>query len=252
MSKKKEARHVLIRQILAEEEKIKVIDLANRLNVTPETLRTDLNEMEQQSLIIREHGYARINNSLNEIPVLMRGMEYPKFKKRITARAFNEIKDGQVVYLDSGSTVLCGTDAIANKKDLTIVTNSLPLAQQCSTMDHNIFFIGGMVLKAGLRTYGSFATDMIDHVQIDVAIMGTDGIMDADGFTTNSAVEVGIRRHIMNQSKKLIAVCDVSKFDKRSPFKLCSFKEFDMFITNGPLTEKQREQIKDIKEIVEL
>lgn len=252
MSKKKEARQTQIRQILSEEGKIKVLDLAHRLHVTPETLRTDLNELEQQSLLVREHGYARINNSLNEIPVLIRGMENSKNKKRITARAFKEIKDGQVVYLDSGSTLLCGTDAIANKKDLTIVTNSLPLAQQCSTMDHNIFFLGGMILKAGLRTYGSFATDMIDHVQIDVAIMGTDGIADADGFTTNSAVEVGVRRHIMNQSKKLIAVCDASKFEKRSPFKFCSFKEFDMLITNGPLTPEQKEQVKDIQEIIEV
>ena len=252
MSKKKDARQVLIRQIINEEGKIKVVDLAKRLNITPETLRTDLNEMEQQSLIVREHGYARINNSLNEIPVFMRELENPEIKKRIIFRAMKEVKDGQVIYIDSGSTVLCGLNALTSKKGLTIVTNSIPVAQQCSTMNHNIFFIGGMVIKEGLRTYGHFATDMIDHVQIDVAIMGTDGIADADGFTTNSAHEVGSKRHIMNQSKKVITVMDHSKFSSRAPFKYCSFKEQDMIITNGPLSSDELEQIKDIKEIIQI
>lgn len=251
MSKKKDARQVKIRQILSEEGRVKIVELAKQLNITPETLRNDLNEMEQQSLVVREHGYARINNSLNEIPVLMRTQEYADLKKRIVIRAFKEIQDGQIVFLDSGSTVLSGIQALATKKDITIVTNSLPLAQQCSQMNHSIIFIGGIVINAGLRTYGHFATDMIDHIQFDVAIMGTDGIEGADGFTTNSVQELGSRRHIMNQAKKIIMVCDKHKFHYKAPFKYCSFREFDMLITNQ-LTPEEYEVVKDVKEIIQI
>ena len=180
MTKKKEARQIHIQKILLERTKVKISDLAKELNVTPETLRNDLNEMENLSLLVREHGYARVISSSFETPLTMRNRENPEDKRRITFRAFQEIKDGQIVYLDSGSTVLLGANALQMKKDITVVTNSIPLLTHCIAMNINTIVCGGFLFNTGARTYGHFAANIIDHLHIDVAIMGTDGILDSN------------------------------------------------------------------------
>ena len=81
--------------------------------------------------------------------------------------------------------------------------------------------------------------------------MGTDGILDSNGFTTMNSNELSLKRHVMNQTKKLIAVCDGSKFYTSAPYIFCKFKEFDMLITNK-LTDEQRKMVQDIKEVVEV
>ena len=93
MSKKKDLRQARIRQILLEESRIRITDLAKRLEVTPETLRSDLNEMEAHSLLIREHGYARIHNPMQETPLFFRNQENAEAKKRVAIQAFNEIDE---------------------------------------------------------------------------------------------------------------------------------------------------------------
>lgn len=251
MSKKKDARQRKIRQILLEEDEVRVLDLAKRLQVTPETLRKDLDEMENQHIVVREHGVARIQKLRSELPIAMRNQEHPEMKRRITLRAIQEIEDGQIVFLDAGSTLLQGIQALRSKKDLTIVVNSLPIALECITMNVQMIFVGGMMQKNGLRTDGYFTSQMLDHIHIDVAILGTDGILDANGFTVYTLEEVGTRRHIMKQAKKCIAVCDSSKFESSARYQFCTFDEVDMMITN-PLSEQQRERVKDIKKVIEV
>ena len=251
MSKKKDLRQARIRQILLEESRIRITDLAKRLEVTPETLRSDLNEMEAHSLLIREHGYARIHNPMQETPLFFRNQENAEAKKRVAIQAFNEIKDGQVVFLDSGSTVLLGLPALQMKKSLTIVTNSLPLAQQCAAYHFDILFAGGMIYNAGLRAYGHFAIEVVDHVHIDTAIMGTDGFKNCDGFTSTNINELGFKRHVMNQSSKIIMVTDASKFEDAAPFSFCKFREFDVLVTN-PVPKEKLEPLRDIKKIIQV
>lgn len=251
MSKKKDARQVKIREILLEENQVRVVDLANRLNVTPETLRKDLDEMENQQLIVREHGFARIQTLRTELPFSFRQQENPEAKRRIMLRAIQEIQNGQVVFLDAGSTLTEGIQALRSKKDLTIVVNSIPIALECIDMNFNVIFIGGEMMKNGLRTDGYYTQQMLDNIYIDVAILGSDGLKETTGFTVYTLTEIGTRRHIINQSKKLIIACDVSKFERQAHYQFCSFKEVDMFITNK-LTPEQLEQVKDCKQIIQV
>lgn len=251
MSKKKDARQVRIREILLEENQVRVIDLASRLHVTPETLRKDLDEMESQQLIVREHGYARIQALSTELPFSFRQQENPEAKRKIMLRAIQEIQNGQVIFLDAGSTLIEGIQALRSKKDLTIIVNSIPIALECIDMNFNVIFIGGEMMKNGLRTDGYYTQQMLDNIYIDVAILGSDGLKDTTGFTVFTLTEIGTRRHIINQSKKLIIACDVSKFERQAHYQFCSFKEVDMFITNQ-LTNEQLEQVKDCKQIIQV
>ncbi len=251
MNKKKDIRQNRIRQILLEEGRVRVKDLAERLDVTPETLRLDLNDLEAKNLVHRQHGFA-IGGALgSELPVDVRGQEYTDDKKRIAYRAMQEIQDGQVVFLDSGSTIILGLPVLAFKKDITIVTNCIPLAYQATLMNLNVVMAGGPVSNVGQRTYGHFTTDVIDHISFDVAIMGTDGLRNATGFSTMSIDEVPIKRHIITQSQKLITVADRSKFERKASYSYCKFREFDMLVVNE-LDEKYRNIVKEIPKIIEV
>lgn len=220
MSKKKDARQVKIRNILMEKGQYRVKDLAAILHVTPETLRKDLDELEEQGIVVRSHGFARVNKLRQELPISVRNQENTDIKKRLTYRAIEEIQDGNIVYLDAGSTLLQGIDALRQKKDLTIITNSLP-------------------------------RKMLDSIYIDIALFGSDGLLNASGFTVYSMEEVGTRRHVINQTKKVVMVSDNTKFSMTGHYSFCSFREVDVFITDR-LTEKQHQQVQMCKKIVQI
>lgn len=90
-------------------------------------MRKDLDKLENKGMVIRHHGFVRINKLQKELPISIQSQENVKIKQQITIRAIEEIEDGNIVYLDAGSTLLNGIDALKVKKDLTIITNSLPM-----------------------------------------------------------------------------------------------------------------------------
>ena len=255
MSKKKEERQLKIREILENREKIKISQLAKELLVTPETLRKDLNEMQENNILVKEHGWAKLQNSTVETLVELKTQENKEMKKAVALEAFSRIKNGMVVYLDSGSTILTALSALRNKVDVTIVTNSILVAYECANMGLNIIMVGGLLFNIGKRTYGHFATDLIDHLNIDLALMGTDPFTKkSHGFTTISADELGFKRHVMNQSIQKIMVCDSSKVNNAqniAPYSFCKFNEFDEFITNT-LTNEQYEVVKTIQKVTQV
>lgn len=251
MRQKQRERLARIRALLEESEKISVVDLAETLHVSNETIRHDLDHLEEERIVLREHGAVRLNRQMKEMPITYRENESIEAKRRLAIRAFQEIKDGMIVFLDSGSTVLSGIEALRSRKNLMIVTNSVPVALEASKMKHDVLLVGGLIRNSSLRTIGDFTNEMIDHVQLDLVITSTAGILNASGFTTNSFQEVGFRRHLLNQTRKLIVICDREKFRQRATYMDLRFKEVDMLITNT-LTEKERAQVKDIPIILEI
>lgn len=248
---KKEERLLEIQRIINEEEKIKVSELAKRLHITPETLRTDLNELENQHVLVREHGYARLTNSLTETPIMIRTKTNADIKKKIVYKALQEIKDGQTIYLDAGSTLILGIPFLRNKKKITVITNSILGAYQLAALGIDTIMLGGTVLNEGGRTYGYFCTDMLDNFNIDIAFVGAAGINNTAGIGGNTIHYVGLSKKIIKQSKRIVCVFDNSKFNISSPYNSYYFSDIDAIYTNE-LTEEQFEIIKDTKEIIQV
>ncbi len=224
------------------------VELAKELEVTPETLRKDLDELQRQGLLIREHGSVRLYNASYETPVGVRQLDRVEEKRAISYYAFKQIQDGQVVYLDSSSTVILGLDNLLLKKDITVVTNSLIIAHKCMQYDCDVLIAGGRIIKSGMRTYDNFALHLIDSLCIDVAIVGSEGLKDAKGITTSYS-ELGFKKRIVEQSKKVIVVCDSSKFKESGSYMYCSFNQVDLLVTTSL---EDKDSLLGIKEIVEV
>lgn len=250
MHKKKEERQSKIYHILLDEGRVSVKELSHRLIVTPETIRSDLTDMENQRRVIREHGYARPLSTLEEVPVQMREQENLNDKRKAAMRAMEEIKDNQTVFLDSGSTILLGLPALSHR-NVTIVTNGIPLAYEAGLLGYNLIFCGGAVSNVGLRTHGHFCVSVIDRIQFDIALLGTDGLVGATGFTALAFNEISIKEHILAQSKKNIVVTDRSKFEKKASFTIGNFRDIDILVTN-PLTDEKRKIVHGVGQIIEV
>lgn len=251
MNEKKEQRQAAIFDLVLNEGKIKVKDLASALSVSPETIRLDLTEMERQKKITREHGYACSISYLDEIPLQMRARENIKEKRRVAIRALQEVKPNQTVYLDAGTTLILGLPALPRNQNITIVTTSLPIAYEAGLMGFSLHVLGGAVGNMGLRVHGVLCSEMIMEEDIDVAILGSDGLQDTIGFTTTAFNEIGIKQTVMHRAKKTIVVADHSKFETRAPFNIERFEEIDLLITNH-LTAKEKKMIQGVKKIIEV
>ncbi|WP_289770300.1 DeoR/GlpR family DNA-binding transcription regulator [Faecalibaculum rodentium] len=242
MQKRKEQRLTDLRKILEEQGRVRTRDLAQMLDVTPETLRSDLDLLESQGLIEREHGAARLR---------VLDKETPPEKMQVTIRALQEVKDGDIVFIDAGSTILTALNHLSSRRDLTIVVNSLPAAQSCLDMGFHCLFIGGQMRRSGGHTYGYFAEQMVDNITIDIAILGTTGIEGVDGFSVYRAEEVGIRRHIIRQTRRLVIVMGRHKLNQPGYYRYASFREADLLVTNH-LTPEQKKRFSGVRQIVEV
>lgn len=251
MAKKKEIRQNQIYQLLVDNGRMRIKDLADELQVTTETLRTDLVELEKRKRVVREHGYARSLSELEEAPLQWREKENESDRRACGIRAMHLVQDNQIVYVDAGSTVLLGLPVLATKHGITVVTNSIPAAYQAALMDIPTILCGGPVTNVGLRTHGHRVVETIDEITFDIAIMGSDGIANAHGFTILTYNEINVKRHAIIQAKKTVVAMDASKFKKRSSYAFCNFRDIDVLVTNK-ITEKERALVKDIPQIIEI
>lgn len=247
---KKEDRQRQIFDLLLDHEALSVNELARQAGVTGETIRSDLDALEKEGLIVRGHGFARANRNLIELPFEQHCASNVEEKRVVAWRAIEEIRDGMVVYLDTGTTMHAGLELLRSKKDLTIVTNSLNVAETGLEMDFQVLLVGGLIGKQGRRCHGYFAEQMLRQIRFDLAILGTDGLKDLSGIGVGKPEEMGWERSVLDSSNRTIVIADKSKFEVANVFLVGSLKEADLLITNF-IEDELRQKISTEIELIE-
>ena len=248
MNKKRQ--DLIYEEILAKST-CKVSDLADLFHVSSETIRKDLNHLESLGLISKNHGSATILNDYLQLPADVKMNEHPIEKEWIARKAIELIKDNSVIYLDPSTICVKLTRYLPLKKNCTIVTNSLAIAQTVLHTNHDLLFLGGHVIKKSSASIGAYANEMIDTLQIDYAFQGTDGFLGLEGPSTFSKEEFEIKRHIIEKSKTNILICDHSKFDKSATYQYAKFTDFDILISNN-ISDKEKAAFKNILKIIDV
>ena len=247
---KKEDRQRQIFDLLLDHEALSVNELARQAGVTGETIRSDLDALEKEGLIVRGHGFARANRNLIELPFEQHCASNVEEKRVVAWRAIEEIRDGMVVYLDTGTTMHAGLELLRSKKDLTIVTNSLNVAEIGLEMDFQVLLVGGLIGKQGRRCHGYFAEQMLRQIRFDLAILGTDGLKDLSGIGVGKPEEMGWERSVLDSANRTIVIADKSKFEVANVFLVGSLKEADLLITNF-IEDELRQKISAEIELIE-
>lgn len=225
-------------QILAklqQENKVVVSDLSQKYNVTEETIRRDLEKLEQEGFAKKTYGGAVLNESLYaEVPYNVRKLTNTEAKKRVADLAESLVQDGDHIMLDASSTALFIVKRLKSKKNLTIITNSIEIIIELADKPgFNVLSTGGTLKEGALALTGYQAERMIHSFHVDKAFISCKGIDKECGFTDSNEMDVQIKKAMLKAAKQKIFVIDQSKFDKTSFVNIVNFDEIDMVITDS-------------------
>jgi DeoR/GlpR family transcriptional regulator of sugar metabolism len=227
------SRQAQILEIIQSRGFLSVRDLASEIQADESTVRRHLHKLESLDLVIRTHGGVSPVES-SETPSLIKQSIHANQKKAIGRMMASQIKDGQVVLLDSGSTTLEVAKSLKNST-LTVVTNDLRIAMEVSkTPSYNLVLIGGEVLPNLHTTWGPTAVHQIEKLSIEVAIFGADAVS-PEGIFNNTGYELETKRAMLAISSEAFFVADSSKFQRKALFKVFTLDQFTTGITDDSL-----------------
>ncbi len=226
-------------------EAVKVNELALQYRVTKETIRNDLNFMEQKGLVYRTHGGAVLKSTGTEVPMEVRQQEQNAAKRKIALQAINYIEDHMVIYIDPSSTALPLGRLLRMKKDLTVFTNSYELIPYLENGNHRIILVGGEYWNQGKRTIGSYVTDMLRDVYFDIVVLGMEGCKDMTGPGVNVLDGLAVNKCVISKAKKVMLLADNTKFERTATYEYCDFSQLTYMITDQ-INERIRNQVGNI------
>ena len=235
-------------QMLSEQRIVTTIGLAEKFDVSMETIRRDFNELEEAKMIRRVHGGAVLYTEYGIEPdYTYRTAENYNEKYRIGKRAAEMVKDGDSIIIDIGTTTLEFTRFLKEKKNLTVLTNSLKIAYELMTEKNiSVILLGGKVRLGEGTTSGYWAEDMIDGFFADKLFLGTGAISPESGIMDYHIEETNLRRHFIKRSKQVIALADYSKFGVKAMNQVCKSEDLDYIVTDEKTDKKMLKAMKDL------
>jgi DeoR family transcriptional regulator of aga operon len=213
-----EERRRSIRDVLHRDGRVLVTDLAKRFRTSQITIRKDLEVLHKQGLIQRTHGGALpVQTGMVLDPALHEKEKLHRDEKmRIAAAAAKMVKEGQCVLLDSGTTTMAIARELKNIGQLTVITNAINIATELAGTDIEVILTGGMMRKNSFSSVGPLAEQALRQLRADILFLGVDGFDPKAGVFTPNFLEAQLNRIMVEISLKTVAVCDSSKFGRRS------------------------------------
>ncbi len=204
--------------------KVFVSELSHKLGVTVVTVRNDLQALESDGYLIRMNGGAVYSSRTTEKPGIPENVQISQsHQKEAIASAISEmIKDGDTLFINSGTTTQMIAGELRKRNNLNIVTNSLAVATLLGNVSSfRVILLGGEVNTKYKFTYGGDAQDQLSRYQADWAIMAIDGISMNKGITTYHAEEAIIDRMMMKGAKQVLIAADHTKVGRAGFMKVC-------------------------------
>lgn len=222
-----------ILSLLRENQSIRIAHLAMQLGVTRETIRKDLYELEQQGFIKKVHGGAMLNKTNAEPSYTKRSQTNTAEKERIAAKAAEFVEDGDSIYIDIGTTTLLFAQKLKQRNQLTVITNSIPVAaEMANSPGVKVIMCGGEVRGEELALSGPLAIQSLQNIYIDKAFIGVGGLSIESGFTDYYISESEVRKMMLAHAKERFALMDHSKAYITAFYKTASVQDLDTVITD--------------------
>jgi len=208
--------------VLHRDGRVLVKDLARQFRISQITIRKDLEFLDGQGVIQRTHGGALPVQSGALLDPTLREKEklHRKQKTEIALAAARLVEDGQSVLLDSGTTTTAIARALKHSLNtrarLTVITNAINIAAELAGTNIEVILTGGTLRKNSFSLVGPLAERTLRQLSADILFLGVDGFDTAAGLFTPNLLESEVNRTMVEIARRTIAVCDSSKFGKRS------------------------------------
>lgn len=230
-----------IKQLLSKQNSVTVSELSLMFDVSGETIRRDLQKLSSEDpLIVRVHGGAYRVTPDGDPPYNFRRNSKIDEKKRIAASCFEEIKEGDFLFLDSSSTALCLSKLIAaSGLELTVITNSLGVLNElCVSESVCIIALGGRYTDKSHSFVGNSTLAELAGLFAGKAFVSCSGLDMDFGLTYSNEEEAAIRRAMLHNSKKRYMLIDSSKFDRCKTHGITTVHNVDAIFTDSVPDER--------------
>lgn len=244
-----------ILQILRENSNVSVAELSKRFGVSEVTIRKDLNLLKERNLLVRTRGGAITSDQgavENEVSLRFKTLAHYREKRAIGRAAAELIEDGDTIIIDSGTTALQVACNLHKFKNLTVLTNALNVAQEVlSYKRFNVILLGGYIRNSSESVVGALAELNLKMFYCDKLFLGVDSFNLENGISTPSIEEANINQIMIQRSRKVFAVFDSSKVNKRALAYITGLDQIDAVVTDDGMDKTMRKQLKamDIKVI---
>jgi len=243
-----EERKQKILEHIAARRKATVVELCDLFRVSSATIRNDLRDLESAGLLVRTHGGAMTKSKTGlEQDMAARGVQNLDAKRRIAAAAVKQVEDGDMIVLDTGSTVLELARLLSNRKDITVVTNDLPIATLLEENESaKIVFLGGTVRKRFHCTvfHDVASRGLLSGLTVDKAFMGLNSFSLEKGASTPDIGHAETKKLMMSIAAKVVLLFDSGKMGKNSFAQFAAIDEVDCIVTDS-LSEADRKALED-------
>ncbi len=232
-----------ILQKLMMDGRVVVNELAEKYEVTEETIRRDLEKLETDGYAKKTYGGAvRNDNMTSELPYTVRKQTNVSGKKYIAEIIGSLISDGDSLLLDASTTALFTVKSIFTKHNLTLVTNSVEILLDLPQgHDWNIVSTGGSYRSESMSFYGASAEEVVEKYYADYAILSCKGFDVDKGMTDGRETYAMLKKAFIRSAKKVILAVDHTKFNKISFVRLGELEDIDIVVTDVEPDEKWKQ-----------
>lgn len=235
-----------ITQIVSQRGRLSVSELCDLFDISEATARRDLEVLASERKIQRVHGGAiSAQQAPPELPILERSNEQGTEKKRIGKAAAELVEDGETIFLGSGTTVLEAARELRTHRNLTVITNSLPILNSLANVPEiTIVSLGGMLRASELSFIGHITEEALSELRVDKVFMGVRAVSLEHGLTNDYLSETKTDRAILSAGREVIILADHTKFGRVAAAFLASTDDIHVLITDN---KAPSEAVRDLR-----
>lgn len=239
-------RQSAILELARAEGRVAVEDLAERFDVTLQTIRRDLSELAESGYLDRVHGGAVRRTGVINIKYAERSRMNEAAKAAIGRACAEAIPENSSIIMNLGTTTEAVARELLTHRNITVVTNNINIANiLVANPDCEIMVAGGALRRADGGLVGELTTQFFQQFKVDFAIIGVSAL-DADGDLLDyDLAEVRVSKTIIQQARQCFLVTDSSKLQRSAPVRLASLAEIDTLFSERPLPEALAAKCRD-------
>jgi DeoR/GlpR family transcriptional regulator of sugar metabolism len=224
-----------------------IVALAELMSVSHMTVRRDIHQLEEEGKVISVSGGVRLSDALRqELAYKEKAQLHHRQKRAIGKYAAELVEDGQVVYLDAGTTSFEIARQLAERFNLTVVTNDFSIIQHLMNRPQlNLFHTGGRIDQRNYSCVGSCAAMLLRTLNIDVAFISTSSWDLEHGLSTPHEEKVLVKQALLDVARRKVLVSDSSKYGKYGMFRVCPLTALDDIICDAALPPETQQQLQE-------
>lgn len=220
--------------LLEENASCSIADLAQRFEVSEETIRRDVRQLENTGRVRKVHGGVRLPDNVFEAAYHQRINENAALKRAIGIKAAEMVKDGMTLLIDSGSSAYWVAKALTKARNLTIITNAIEVARELTGRNNaRVYFAGGEIHENYCSSFGPEAQNFMRQFTPEIAFFSMGAIEAKRGLLDYFLPEAELKRAIAPLARKIVVLVDSTKFERQGLIRTLDFKDIQVLVTDA-------------------